>query len=66
MVSVKISRRPREGIGSWQSLRDCGQLQALWDRSSFAYFQDVLERISTQPACRIAELIPRNWKPLRS
>jgi transposase len=31
----------------------------------FAYFRDVLERISTHPASRVAELIPRNWKPSR-
>jgi transposase len=29
----------------------------------FAYFRDVLERISTHPASRIAELTPRYWKP---
>jgi transposase len=29
----------------------------------FAYLRDVLERISTHPASRIAELIPRNWNP---
>lgn len=29
----------------------------------FAYLRDVLERISTHPASRIAELLPRNWKP---
>jgi transposase len=32
----------------------------------FAYFRDVLERISTHPANRVAELIPRNWKSARS
>jgi len=32
----------------------------------FAYLRDVLERISTHPASRIAELLPRNWKPSRS
>jgi len=31
----------------------------------FAYLRDVLERISTHPASRIAELLPRNWKPSR-
>jgi transposase len=31
----------------------------------FAYLRDVLERISTHPARRIAELLPRNWKPSR-
>jgi transposase len=31
----------------------------------FAYFRDVLERISTHPASRVAELIPRNWQPSR-
>jgi transposase len=28
----------------------------------FAYLQDVLDRVSTHPASRIAELIPANWK----
>ncbi len=31
----------------------------------FAYLRDVLERISTHPASRIAELLPRNWQPSR-
>jgi transposase len=31
----------------------------------FAYLRDVLERISTHPASRIVELLPRNWKPTR-
>jgi transposase len=31
----------------------------------FAYLRDVLERISTHPASRIGELLPRNWKPSR-
>jgi transposase len=31
----------------------------------FAYLRDVLERISTHPASRIAELLPRNWKSSR-
>jgi hypothetical protein len=30
----------------------------------FAYLRDVLERINTHPASRIAELIPRNWQPV--
>ncbi|KKL99016.1 hypothetical protein LCGC14_1818660 [marine sediment metagenome] len=29
----------------------------------FAYFRDVLGRISTHPAGRIDELLPSNWKP---
>ena len=28
----------------------------------FAYLRDVLDRISTHPHCRIAELTPRGWK----
>jgi transposase len=29
----------------------------------FAYFRDVLERVSTHPADKIDELLPNNWKP---
>ncbi len=29
----------------------------------FAYFRDVIERVSTHPVSRIAELTPRYWKP---
>ena len=32
----------------------------------FAYLRDILKRINTHPASRIAELIPRNWKPAHS
>ena len=32
----------------------------------FAYFNDVLRRISTHPAERIDELLPSNWKPPES
>jgi transposase len=31
----------------------------------FFYIKDVLDRISTHPASRIAELLPANWKPLQ-
>ena len=34
----------------------------LHDIDPFWYFKDVLERISTQPASRIDELLPCNWK----
>ena len=37
--------------------------QPLCQIDSFAYFRDVLERISIHPASRIAELLPRNSKP---
>lgn len=30
----------------------------------FEYFRDVLPRLATHPASRIAELVPPNWKPL--
>ena len=29
----------------------------------FAYLRDVLDRVSTHPASRIAELTPSSWKP---
>jgi len=32
----------------------------------FAYFRDVLERVSTHPATKIDELLPGQWKKLRS
>jgi hypothetical protein len=32
----------------------------------FAYLRDVLERVSTHPASRIAELLPDCWKPAES
>ena len=29
----------------------------------YAYLKDILDRLPTQPARRIAELLPHNWKP---
>jgi hypothetical protein len=29
----------------------------------YAYLRDVLERLPTQPASRIAELLPHRWRP---
>jgi hypothetical protein len=29
----------------------------------FAYLRDVLDRVSTHPSSRIAELLPDAWKP---
>jgi transposase len=31
-----------------------------------AYLKDVLERLPTQPASRIGELLPHRWEPQRS
>ena len=30
----------------------------------YAYLRDVLERLPTQPASRIGELLPHRWQPL--
>lgn len=32
----------------------------------FAYFRDVLEKVSTHPADKIDELLPNNWQPPKS
>jgi len=32
----------------------------------FAYLRDVLQRVSTHPNSRIAELLPDRWKPAES
>lgn len=32
----------------------------------YAYLRDVLERLSTQPASHIDELLPHRWQPGRS
>ena len=32
----------------------------------YAYLKDVLERLPTQPASRVEELLPHRWKPLTS
>jgi transposase len=29
----------------------------------YAYLRDVLERLPTQPARRVAELLPHRWQP---
>lgn len=34
-----------------------------WNIDPFAYLRDVLERVSTHPQSRIAELLPDRWKP---
>ena len=39
-----------------ESCRRCGV-------EPFAYIRDVLVRVSTHPASRIAELLPDVWKP---
>lgn len=36
------------------------------DHDPFAYFDDVLRKVSTHPANKIDELLPGNWKPPKS
>jgi transposase len=36
------------------------------DHDPFAYFDDVLRKVSTHPAGKIDELLPGNWKPPKS
>ena len=33
------------------------------DLDPYAYLRDVLERLPTHPASRIAELLPHRWHP---
>jgi hypothetical protein len=35
-------------------------------RDPYAYLRDVLERLPTHPASRIAELMPHRWRPAAS
>jgi transposase len=37
-----------------------------WNVEPFAYLRDMLERVSTHPASRIADLLPDCWKPAES
>jgi hypothetical protein len=41
------------------------QFHELWANhgSTYAYLRDVLERLPTQPASRIDELLPHHWQP---
>ncbi len=32
-------------------------------QDAFAYMKDVIERLPTQPASRIGELLPHRWRP---
>ena len=32
----------------------------------YAYMRDVLERLPTQPASRVEELLPHHWQPAAS
>lgn len=32
----------------------------------YAYMRDVLERLPTQPASQITELLPHHWQPITS
>lgn len=36
------------------------------DHDPFAYFDDVLRKVSTHPADKIDELLPCNWTPAKS
>jgi transposase len=31
---------------------------------AYAYLKDVLDRLPSQPASRIAELLPQQWQPI--
>jgi hypothetical protein len=39
------------------------QSAKLNDLDPWAYLRDVLERLPTQPASRIRELLPHRWQP---
>ena len=32
-------------------------------RDPYGYLKDILERLPTQPASRLAELLPHSWQP---
>jgi transposase len=39
------------------------QSAPLSDHDPYQYLKDVLEWLPTQPASRIGELLPHNWRP---
>jgi hypothetical protein len=46
----------------WSLVQSCGS----YGVEPWAYLRDVLDRVSTHPASRIAELLPDAWKAARS
>ena len=69
MRHVAIGRKNWEHIQGDEAARRNAVLFSLvmscreFQLDTFAYFRDVIERVSTHPASRIAELTPRYWKP---
>jgi transposase len=67
---VAIGRRNWLFAGSDNGGKTAAVLMSLcatckaWNLDPFVYLRDVLDRVSTHPMSRIAELLPDRWKPV--
>ncbi|MDQ6620001.1 MAG: IS66 family transposase, partial [Pseudomonadota bacterium] len=57
--SLRAGKRAAAVMSLIQSAR-------LNDHDPYQYLKDILERLPTQPASRIGELLPHNWMPART
>jgi transposase len=70
MRPIALGRKNWLHVGSDRGGRTAAVLMSLiqscqsYGVEPFAYLRDVLDRVSTHPASRIAELLPDVWKPL--
>jgi hypothetical protein len=71
MRPVAVGRKNWLHLGSGRGGRTAAVLMSLvqscrpFGAEPFAYLRDLLNRVSTHPASRIAELLPDAWKPLQ-
>jgi hypothetical protein len=52
--------------GTAETFRDEVQSAKLNGHDPYRYLRDVLEKLPTQPASRLEELLPHQWQPTRT